>query len=42
MCPPLPTSFHRVSAVFIFSSRWSSHKRVGIDECDQQQVARDT
>ena len=39
MCPPLPTSFHRVSAVFIF--RYSD-KQVGSDECDQHQGARDT
>ena len=39
MCPPLPTSFHRVSAVFTF--RYSD-KRVGPYECDQHQRARDT
>ena len=31
MYPPLPTSFHRVSAVLIF--RWYSHKWVGPDWC---------
>ena len=39
-CPPLPTSFHRVSAVFIF--RWYSHKWVGPDGCGQQPGAWDT
>ena len=42
LCPPLPTSFHRVTAVFIFSCRWSSHKWVGPDECGWHQGARDT
>ena len=31
MYPPLPTSFHRVSAVLIF--RWYSHNWVGPDWC---------
>ena len=39
MCPPLPTSFHRVSAVFIF--RWYSHKRMGLEGRGQQPEASD-
>ena len=33
-CPPLPTSFHRVSAVLIF--RWYSHNWVGLEGRDRK------
>ena len=39
-CPPLPTSFYRVSAVLIF--RWYSHNRVGLEGRDRKPGARHT